>query len=72
MYKITLPNKKRAFIEITVADNDFIVLMGDKTFNEFRNEFRNGVWIQNHDVIKVLDTYIDNGYGNHRIDKYFL
>ena len=71
MYKIYLPNKKRAFIEITTADNDWLVMNGEKTFNEFKKEYEMGIWFSNKDISIILETYIKHGYGNEIMGKYF-
>ena len=71
MVAITMPKKKRAFIKITTAENDWIMINAYKTFREFKSEYDNGVWIKNENTLIILDKYIDNGFGDDRIDKYF-
>ena len=71
MVAITLPKKKRAFIKITTAENDWLVMNGYKTFREFKYEYDNGVWIKNENTLIILEKYIDNGFGDDRIGKYF-
>lgn len=71
MINIYLPKKKRAFIKITTADNLWILMNDEKTFKQLKDEYNQGLWISNKDVMLILDNYIKNGYGDNPIGEFF-
>ena len=71
MYDITLPKKKRPFIKIATAENDWLVMNDYKTFNQFKYEYSIGVWLSNKNIMIIINKYIDAGYGDDLIGKYF-
>ena len=71
MVNIYLPKAKRAFTKITTADNLWFSMNDEKTFKQLKDEYNQGAWLSNKDIMLILDTYIKNGYGDNLIGEFF-
>jgi hypothetical protein len=61
-----VPNKKRPIAYSTVSDSAAISLINEpnKTPNELKIIFESGQYIVNPEMKKIIQTYIDKGYGD--------